>query len=232
MMTDAITYPAAIIAGLLSFFSPCILPVLPAYFSFITGHSLEKLISTPSAGTRARIMGSTLAFVTGFSIVFILMGASATALGNLVYDYRDVIRVAGGIIIIGFGIHVSGLFRFRPLDFDRHIVVTKRPAHMLGACLVGMAFGAGWSPCVGPLLGSVLLVAGSQETVWQGVGLLSAYSIGMAVPFLVMSAFIHLMLAFLQRIRRWLPVANAVAGSLLVLFGILLIMDRMTLLTA
>ncbi|MFZ3044888.1 MAG: cytochrome c biogenesis protein CcdA, partial [Desulfatirhabdiaceae bacterium] len=162
-ISETVTYPTAFVAGLLSFFSPCILPLIPAYFSFITGFTLDELTN---AGTsiRNKVILSTLAYVMGFSVVFILLGASASFLGNVIQAYSDYIRIAGGILIILLGIHLTGLFRFGVLDFEKRIHLNKKPVHILGSFFVGMAFGAGWSPCIGPLLGSILVIAGNQET--------------------------------------------------------------------
>jgi len=174
MFTESISFPAAFIAGLLSFFSPCILPLIPAYFTFITGFSLEKLTQDENTEIRKKVVFSTLLFVLGFSFVFILMGASASYLGGLFFQYRKFIRITGGILIIALGVHLTGLIRIPGLDIEKRIHLDQKPLHFLGTFIIGMAFGAGWSPCIGPLLGSILIVAGSQETVWQGTVLLGS----------------------------------------------------------
>ncbi len=229
MFLDNVTYTAAFVAGLLSFFSPCILPLLPGYFTFLAGTSLDHLIKGDLPGVRRRLLFSTLAFVTGFSLVFILLGASASFLGNLVDQYKTVLRVGGGILVAVFGLHVSGILRIPFLDVEKKVHVAHRPVHALGMVLIGMAFGAGWSPCIGPLLGSILAVAASRDTVGQGVLLLCAYSAGMAIPFLVMSLFTHSLLGFLKSASRFMRWINYVAGGLLIIMGILLIWGRMPL---
>ncbi|MGD9974002.1 MAG: cytochrome c biogenesis CcdA family protein [Desulfatirhabdiaceae bacterium] len=228
MFTDAVTYPTAFIAGLLSFFSPCILPLIPAYFTFITGFSLDELTD---AGTsiRNRVIRSTIAYVLGFSVVFILMGASASLLGNVIQAYSNVIRIGGGILIILLGIHLTGIFRFGALDFEKRIHLNKKPVHVLGSFFVGMAFGAGWSPCIGPLLGSILIIAGNQETVLEGMLLLSTYSAGLAIPFIIFSIFINFILIILNKARKVLKYVNMIAGILLILMGIALITNRLVL---
>ncbi|CAB5094282.1 Cytochrome c-type biogenesis protein CcdA (DsbD analog) [Olavius algarvensis associated proteobacterium Delta 3] len=226
MFAEPVTYPAALLAGLLSFFSPCVLPLIPAYFTFITGYSLEELTGSETSRIRKKVVLSTLAFVMGFSFVFVLLGASASFLGGLFFQYRQYVRVIGGVIILVFGLHLMGLFRIRALDFEKRLQLRKKPLHMFGTFLVGMAFGAGWSPCVGPLLGSILIIAGSQETIWQGIGLLGVYSAGLAVPFLVISVFIHLILTLMQKASSAIRYINVAAGSLLILVGIGLILDR------
>jgi cytochrome c-type biogenesis protein len=228
MFEQTVSYPAAFIAGFLSFLSPCILPLIPAYFTFITGLSIEELTGGDPSRIRRRVVTSTLSYVSGFSLVFVLLGASASFLGGLINDYGSYIRIAGGVIIILLGIHLTGLIRFRALEFEKRLQVREKPLHFFGTFLVGMAFGAGWSPCVGPLLGSILIIAGSQETVWQGIGLLSVYSAGLAIPFIVLSIFINFMLAFLKRANRIIRYVNLAAGSLLVAIGIGLVTNRLS----
>ena len=232
MFTESISYPAAFVAGLLSFFSPCILPLIPAYFTFITGLSLEELTDKTQKGVRARVIRSTLSYVLGFSMVFILMGASASLIGGAVYQYRDWIRVVGGVTILLFGIHMTGLFRFRILDIEQRLHLQKKPLHFFGTFLVGMAFGAGWSPCIGPLLGSILIVAGSQETVINGIALLSMYAAGLAVPFLVLSFFVNSLLTFLRKTSWSIKYINLTAGALLLALGVLLITNKLSLISA
>ena len=227
MFAEPVHIPAAFAAGLLSFFSPCIIPLLPAYFSFITGHSLEDMTDNITAKVRTQVMISTAAYVLGFSAVFILLGASASYIGSLVYDYQGVIRVAGGLLIILMGLHLTGILRIARLDVERRIHIRKKPMHILGTFLVGMAFGAGWSPCIGPLLGSILILAGAQETVWQGVGLLGVYSLGLAVPFLILSVGINYLIVFLQRARRALRYVNMTAGVLLIAIGAILVSNKL-----
>ncbi len=224
-MNLSVSYATAFGAGLLSFLSPCVLPLLPAYFSFITGYSIDELTRSPGSRIRVEVFISTLLFVAGFSFIFIAMGASATAFGNLAASYREYIRIIGGILIIIFGIHLCGLLRIRFFDFERRFHMKSRPVAKLGAFLIGMAFGAGWSPCVGPMLASILILAGSKESVWQGISLLSVYSAGLAAPFIILSIFIQFLLTGLQRARKWLPYINKAAGILLIAVGLMLVTD-------
>jgi len=228
MFTESISYPAALIAGLLSFFSPCILPLIPAYFTFITGLSLEELTQSGSTQVRARVVRATLSYVLGFSFVFILMGASASFVGAAVYKYQDWIRIIGGILIILFGIHMTGMFRFRLLEFERRVEMRQKPLHFLGTFFVGMAFGAGWSPCIGPLLGSILIVASNQETVANGVGLLSIYALGLAIPFMLLSFFVSSLLTIVQKASWSVKYINMTAGVLLLILGLLLVTNRLS----
>ena len=227
MFTETISFPAAFIAGLLSFFSPCILPLIPGYFTFITGFSLEKLTQDDHTEIRKKVVLSTILFVLGFSFVFISMGASASYLGGLFYQYRKFIRITGGVLIIVLGIHLTGLIRIPGLDIEKRIHLDQKPVHFLGTFIIGMAFGAGWSPCIGPLLGSILLIAGSQETVWHGTVLLGVYSAGLAIPFIVMSVFINLVLIFVKKTSKAIKYANAVAGVLLIVLGLFLVTNKL-----
>ncbi|BBO71690.1 cytochrome C biogenesis protein CcdA [Desulfosarcina alkanivorans] len=231
MFTESISYPAALLAGLLSFFSPCILPLIPAYFTFITGLSLDELTGAPTRRIRGRVVRATLSYVLGFSLVFILMGASASLIGGAIFKYRDWIRIVGGVLIILFGIHMTGLIRFKTLEFERRLQVRKKPLHFLGTFLVGMAFGAGWSPCIGPLLGSILIVAGSQETVANGMALLTVYAAGLAVPFLVLSVFVDSLLTFIKKASWSIRYINVTAGVLLLILGLLLVTNKMNLIS-
>jgi cytochrome c-type biogenesis protein len=231
MFAETVSYSAAFAAGLLSFFSPCVLPLIPAYFSFITGMSLEELTEQYDAGVRKKVFASTLAFILGFSFVFILLGASASALGGLTHAYRDTIRIAGGIIIIVLGIHLTGIVRIPGLQFEKRIHIKSKPLTIFGTFLVGMAFGAGWSPCTGPQLGSILAIAMGKETVSQGVVLLAVYSAGLALPFMVISVFVNYLLVFVKKATRFMKVFNTVAGGILILVGCLLLANKLYLLT-
>lgn len=212
-------------AGLLSFFSPCILPLIPAYFTFITGLSLDEL-SLDNREIRKKVMLSTLAYVSGFSFVFILLGASASFLGSFMAEYTWLIRYLGGAIVIIFGLHLLGVINIKKLNFERKIHLNQKPVHLMGTFVIGMAFGAGWSPCIGPLLGSILIVAGSQDTVVKGMVLLGIYSAGLAIPFILISLFINRLLDIMRRATRVISYINKISGILLIVLGILLITDR------
>ncbi|MEE4111653.1 MAG: cytochrome c biogenesis protein CcdA [Desulfobacteraceae bacterium] len=232
MFTESISYPAALFAGLLSFFSPCILPLIPAYFTFITGLSLDELTRARTTGVRARVILATLSYVLGFSLVFVLMGASASLIGGTIFKYRDWIRIIGGLLIILLGIHMTGLFRFGFLQVERRLQVREKPLHVMGTFFVGMAFGAGWSPCIGPLLGSILIVAGNQETVADGIGLLSVYAVGLAIPFLMLAVFVDSLLSFIKKASWSIKYINLTAGLLLLILGLLLVTDKLNLISA
>jgi cytochrome c-type biogenesis protein len=231
MFVQSVSFSAAFVAGLLSFFSPCVLPLIPSYFSFICGCSMEDLAEDHGISIRAKVFISTALFVCGFSLVFILLGASASMLGTVLNTYKGLFRIIGGLIIILLGVHLTGLFRIRGLDIEKRIHLKKRPFQFLGAFLIGTAFAAGWSPCIGPLLGAILIIAGNQETVRQGIFLLGVYSLGLAIPFLVLSVFINYMFRFLSRLKTVLRYLNPTAGVVLIAIGLLLITDNLNLLT-
>jgi len=227
MFIETVSFSAAFIAGLLSFLSPCVLPLIPAYFSFITGYSLEELTGGSNEKIRKKVILSTCLFVVGFSLVFVSMGASASYLGGFSYTYKKFIRIIGGFLIIILGIHLTGCIRIPGLDFEKRISVEKKPLHFLGTLLIGMAFAAGWTPCIGPLLGSILIIAGNQETVWQGIVLLGVYSTGLALPFIVVSIFINFLLIFIKKASKVLKYVNIVAGVVLIIVGLILVSNKL-----
>ncbi|MBF0413772.1 MAG: cytochrome c biogenesis protein CcdA [Desulfamplus sp.] len=230
MFTETVSYQAALLAGLLSFFSPCILPLIPAYFSFITGLSLDQLTTGDDRKIRQKVILATLAYIGGFSLVFIVLGASASFVGGFIVTFSWLIRYVGGAIIIIFGLHLLGVINIKSLNFEKRIHISEKPIHLMGTFVIGMAFGAGWTPCIGPLLGSILIIAGSQETVSQGVVLLTLYSAGLAIPFLLISFFINRILEIMRRTKKILIYINNISGALLIILGILLITDKFKLL--
>ncbi len=231
MFSETITFPAALAAGLLSFFSPCVLPLIPAYFSFITGLSLDELTSDTKA-IRTKVLLSTLAYVAGFSCIFILLGASASFLGQLASQYSWILRYVGSAIILIFGLHLLGVINIKTLQFEKRIHVREKPLHLLGVFAIGMAFGAGWSPCIGPMLGTILIVAGNQDTILKGILLLATYSAGMALPFILISIFIQSMVGFMKKMTKAIVIINKAAGILLIAIAILLLLDKFRILAA
>ena len=220
---ETVSYATAFAAGLLSFFSPCVLPLIPVYFTIITGLSLENLTRTDSPGIRRKVFVSTIAYVLGFSSVFVAMGATAFFVGSFIGKYLSFLRIAGGVVIIVLGIHMTGLFTIPGLGAEKRFHVKGRSMGIIGAFLVGAVFAAGWTPCVGPILGSVLVVAGNQETVGRGMLLLSFYSAGLALPFIVLSVFINALLLFIRKANRVIKYVNITAGALLVGIGVFLL---------
>ena len=212
----------------MSFLSPCVLPLVPSYLSFVTGMSLEDL--EKGVDRRATFIHSLL-FVVGFSIIFIALGASASFLGSFLRYYEVWIARVGGVVIIILGLHLTGVFKIAPLMRERRIHVNDRPAGYLGTIGVGAAFGAGWTPCIGPVLGAILTLAGTQDSVWAGVTLLSVYSMGLAIPFLISALALSWFLGVFSRFRRFIPMIEKASGVLLILVGVLLMTGTFTLLS-
>jgi cytochrome c-type biogenesis protein len=218
----------ALTAGVLSFLSPCVLPLVPSYLTFVTGMSLEDL----QGGVNRRVtMTHSVLFVAGFSVIFILLGASASFLGQFFRAYEIWIARVGGLIIIALGLHLAGVFRLMPLMQEKRVYLANKPAGYLGTLGVGMAFGAGWTPCIGPVLGAILTYGFSQDTMWAGVGLLTVYSLGLAIPFLVAALALDWFLQVFKRFRRFIPIVEKASGVLLVFLGVLLLTGTFTILS-
>ncbi|MBF0438723.1 MAG: cytochrome c biogenesis protein CcdA [Magnetococcales bacterium] len=217
-----VTYAAAFFAGLLSFLSPCVLPLAPAYVSFMSGISVEHLREGRHGGVGWQAGMHSLFFVLGFSLVFIALGASATYLGQLLLTHMRLLSKIGGGVIILFGLHYMGVFRFSFLNLEARFHLEKKPSGPLGSFLIGLAFAFGWTPCVGPILAGILAVAGGQESLSQGVGLLAVYSAGLGVPFIITGLAINLFFGVFNRLRTHLHKIEIVSGGLLVVVGILI----------
>lgn len=218
-----LTVPAAFFAGLLSFFSPCILPLVPSYMSYITGSvfGVTKDNTSP-AGIERKTVSYSACFILGFSAVFILMGIAASYAGGLLLGYKDLIRTAGGTLIIIFGLHVMGWLRIGFLNSYLKLDVKNPAPGYLRSFFVGVIFAAGWTPCVGPILGSILILAGNSADISTGLVMLCSYSLGMAVPFFVISLSANFFLSRLKKLNRWIPVINYTSGAVLIAAGILL----------
>ena len=208
-------------AGLFSFLSPCVLPLFPSYVSFITGMSVSDLTADLSGAARRRVMLHALAFVLGFSLVFVALGASFSAAGQFLLDYRNLIRQVGGALIVLFGLYIAGVFKLAAMGRTMQFQLREKPAGYLGSLVVGITFAIGWTPCVGPILGAILSLAGTSETVQRGIGLLIAYSAGLGLPFLISAAALGAFLKFFKRYRPLIPVMERVAGVILVVVGVL-----------
>ncbi|MCG6957409.1 MAG: cytochrome c biogenesis protein CcdA [Gemmatimonadetes bacterium] len=226
---DQIGIFIALGAGVLSFLSPCVLPLVPSYLTFVTGMSLEDL--QEGVDRRATLIHATL-FVVGFSAIFILLGASASFLGQFFKHYETLIARLGGVVIILLGLHMMGVFRLLPLMQEKRLHLRDKPAGYLGTLGVGMAFGAGWTPCIGPVLGAILTYGFSRDTMWAGVGLLTVYSIGLAIPFLVAALALDWFLQAFKRFRRFMPLVEKASGGLLVFLGVLLLTGSFTVLSS
>lgn len=220
-------------AGFLSFVSPCVLPLVPAYVSFVTGLSLDELTrGHESYRVKWTTLKNALLFIAGFSTVFILFGASATMIGQLLLTYQREVRWVGGGLIVFFGLYVMGVFNFRFLMADKRFHLQGRPAGYLGSYLVGVAFAAGWTPCVGPILGSILLYASTTHSVGQGVQLLTAYSLGLGLPLLVTALGLNTFLARMKTVGRFMPAVTFVSGLFLVAVGLLITTNSLSILSS
>jgi cytochrome c-type biogenesis protein len=219
-------------AGLLSFLSPCVLPLVPSYATFITGMSLDELRDAETARTRRAVLVHGVLFVLGFTLVFMILGASATFLGSLLaYASRWVERV-GGILLILFGLYLLGVLRLPGAGREWRMHLADKPVGYLGTLLVGITFGAGWTPCIGPVLGGILTLAATRGSMMEGMGLLAVYSAGLAIPFLLSTVLIERFLTTFKRIRQWLPWINRVSGAMLLVLGVLLFTGSFSTLSA
>ena len=224
-----VSYVAAFIGGFLSFISPCVLPLIPGYLSFVSGLSMEEFRSgQASASTRGRLLASSLAFVAGFSLVFIALGASASAIGEFLMSRLPLLGKIAGILIIIFGLHTMGVFRLAFLDTEKRVHTERKPAGLLGALLVGVAFAFGWTPCIGPILGGILVLAGRKETITEGVALLAVYSAGLGIPFLLTSLAVNQFFGASARIRKHYHAIEVTSGVLLIVIGVLIFTNQFT----
>jgi cytochrome c-type biogenesis protein len=209
-------------AGLLSFVSPCVLPLIPAYLSFMTGSSIEELREQPGTAAKLRVLAHSAAFIAGFTLVFVAFGRLAGALGEALAAERDVIARVGGVLVIVLGLNMIGLFRIPFLLADKRLAFPSANRSYLASFLVGIGFAAGWSPCVGPILSAILLLA-AQQKAGAATLLLLVYSAGLALPFFLMAALMSTALSIAGRIRRFLPAVEAGAGAFLIATGIVLV---------
>lgn len=236
----------AFIAGVLSFISPCVLPLIPGYLSFISGVSLEEMRGMPvtaggavavSTGVNATALGNaakrqviitSLFFILGFSLVFVSLGASATYLGQFLMERLTIFGKIAGVLLIIFGLHTIGVFKIPFLLNEARVQANTKPAGMIGAVIVGISFAFGWTPCIGPILSAILLVAAQQESVNQGIVLLSVYSLGLAIPFLLTALAINQFFVAFSKIRRHYHAIEIVSGVLMIVIGVLIFTNRFT----
>jgi cytochrome c-type biogenesis protein len=230
---EDVSYLAALVAGILSFVSPCVLPLVPGYLSFISGVSLDNAHTgqTLPEGTTRRVFLASIAFVLGFTVVFVALGASASTIGAFVNEKIKILSKIAGVLVIIFGLHTMGLLKINALYRQAQIDVQRKPAGPFGAFVVGLAFAFGWTPCIGPILGSILALAAQEGTVREGALLLSVYSLGLGVPFLATSLAINRFFAAFKRVRKYYRIIEIVAGLLMVIIGALIVSDRFSLIT-
>ncbi|MBA5776552.1 cytochrome c biogenesis protein CcdA [Stappia sp. F7233] len=227
-MFDNVTVFGAFLAGILSFVSPCVLPLVPPYLGFLAGVSMDQL--TGSGGEKSdarRVFLAALFFVLGFSTVFISLGATASVIGQTLREYLDYFAYLAGIIVIIMGLHFLGVFRIALLYREARVHVDRKPAGYLGAYLIGLAFAFGWTPCIGPILGAILFVAGSEDTVYQGAFLLAAYALGLGVPFLLAATFAGPFMRFMSRFKRHMMTVERAMGVFLIVVGIAFLTGQM-----
>jgi cytochrome c-type biogenesis protein len=218
-------------AGLASFLSPCVLPVVPGYVTFVTGVTLEDFRSDGGAAVRRRAAVHAGLFILGFSLLFIALGASATVLGSLARRALPLLQQVGGAVIVLFGLYMLGVIHVPLLLQERRVQLAAKPAGMLGSVIAGVAFGAGWTPCIGPVLASILLYAGVRETVLHGAGLLAVYALGLGIPFFVAAVGFNWFLARTRFLRRWLVPIERASGVVMVIVGVLLFTGRFSVLS-
>jgi cytochrome c-type biogenesis protein len=238
-MEENVTLLAAFGAGLLSFISPCVLPLIPGYLSYISGLSLDEMRGTPGAGgsavavvappeVRRRVILSSLAFIVGFSLVFIALGASATTIGHFLTRRLTLLGRIAGVIIVLFGLHTMGVLRIEWLYQEKRVQTQRKPTTLVGAMLVGIAFAFGWTPCIGPILAGILAIAATRSGDGEGVRLLAVYSLGLAVPFFATALAINRFFGAMSRIRKHYHAIEMVSGGLLVAIGLLIFTNRFT----
>ena len=226
---DNVSVFAAFLAGLVSFLSPCVLPLVPGYISIISGSSLDQLKARAQDASLFRaVLLNSIMFIVGFSITFILLGASATWIGQVLVSRMRLLGQLAGLILIVFGIHLMGIFKINFLYKDKRFHNVEKPRGLLGALVLGLAFAFGWTPCIGPILAGILTLASTKQTVTQGMFLLATYSAGLGIPFLLTSLALNRFLTFYSRFKRHFHAVEVVSGALVVAVGVLILTGSLT----
>jgi len=221
--STSVGYFGAFLAGGLSFVSPCVLPLIPGYISFISGVSLDDLTNKDKASKHlGRIAINTIFFVVGFSLIFVAMGASASFVGGWLFENKELMSKIGGVLIFLFGLHVAGVFKIRALNYEKRFHTSEKKFGILGSVVIGMAFAFGWTPCIGPILGSILTMAASQDSVGEGVLMLSFYSAGLGIPFILTALLFNWLNGIFGFIKRHFRAVEIISGGLLMTIGILI----------
>src|SRR5262245_3420009 len=232
-MVENPTFLAAFFAGVLSFISPCVLPLIPGYLSYISGLTLDEMQGTgdaiSSTAARRRVLTASIFFILGFSFVFVCFGAAASFLGQYLLEHQRLLAKVAAVVVIVFGLHTMGVLRIGWLYSEKRVQVDRKPTSVFGAFFVGLAFAFGWTPCIGPILAGILAIAGTQETIGQGVRLLAVYSAGLGLPFLLTALAINQFFTVFKKIRKHYHLIEIVSGLLLILIGILIFTNRFTL---
>jgi len=223
MISHEVTYIGAFIAGLLSFLSPCVLPLIPSYIMYITGISYADMQAEhPSHIIRQKTILHSVCFICGFTAVFVLLGASATYIGSFLSENATIIRKVGGVLLVILGIHVTGIFPLKFLLGEKRVSIKHKPAGYVGSFLVGIAFAAGWTPCIGPILAAILAVAATADSVNQGILLLLLYSMGLGVPFFLAALAMNRFMAVFNRFKKYIHIFEIITGILLMVIGVLI----------
>ena len=223
MHSQEVTFIGAFVAGLLSFLSPCVLPLIPSYITYITGLSFADLQAEhPSHIIRQKSILHSLSFIFGFTVVFVLLGASATYIGLFLHHNATIIRKVGGVLLVVLGIHVTGLIPLKFLLGEKRVSIKHKPAGYAGSFLVGIAFAAGWTPCIGPILAAILAVAATEESVYQGIILLLFYSLGLGVPFFLSALAMHQFIVAFNRFKKYIRLFEIITGIFLMVIGVLI----------
>jgi cytochrome c-type biogenesis protein len=225
---DNVSLISAFVAGIASFISPCVLPLVPGYISFISGVSLDKLRKDQTEKTRRNVIITSLIFIAGFSTVFILLGASATYAGRFLLQNKVLFNRIAGVLIIILGLHVAGLFQIKFLNYEKRLNLSQKPVGVISTFLVGLAFAAGWTPCIGPILAAILIVASNQQTSAQGVLLLGCYSLGLGIPFFLTAVALNSFFNVFSWIKRHYRQIEYASGGLLVILGIMVLTNQFT----
>ncbi|SDC53692.1 MULTISPECIES: cytochrome c biogenesis CcdA family protein [unclassified Candidatus Frackibacter] len=224
-MGEEVNLFIAFSAGLISFLSPCVLPLIPTYITYLSGASIEEMKKDKrkrKSKIKKKLFLNSIMFIFGFSIIFILLGMSATFLGRFMLQNQPIIRKISGIIVIIFGLHMTGLIKIPFFYRQKKVNYQPKKVTPINSLLLGMAFSAGWTPCIGPILSSILIYASSSQTVWLGGGLLGIYALGLAIPFLITTLFISYLSQYLRRLNKHLNKVSIVSGVLLIIMGILI----------
>lgn len=233
MAQAQISFAGAFVAGFLSFLSPCVLPLIPSYITYVTGLSFSDLQAEHTTRqVRFQAIQHSLAFIAGFTVVFVLLGASATAVGAFFQEQMGLIRKAGGVLIVLFGIHIAGIFDITMLLGEKRINIRNKPAGLFGSFLVGLAFAAGWTPCIGPILASILMIAATEETVYQGIFLLLSYSLGLGIPFFISTVALHRFLVFFNKYRKYIRLMEIITGLFMIIVGVLIFSNSLNRISA
>ncbi|MCX5679192.1 MAG: sulfite exporter TauE/SafE family protein [Candidatus Omnitrophica bacterium] len=228
-MNQSVSYAVAFTAGFLSYLSPCLLPLIPSFIAYISGLSFNDLkYSGSKADVRHKTLIHSILFILGFSIVFIILGLTATVMGKALWQYQKAIRIAGGALIVLFGLSLMGVLKIDFLMKERRLSIQAKRASYVGSFIVGVTFAVAWTPCAGPILGSILVLAGTKADVVQGAKLLAVYSAGIAVPFFLTALLVSSFLENFSRFKKVLKVINVVGGGFLVIVGMLVMTNYLT----